>query len=211
MTARTFVATTSFILVAALSGCAGVPRADHYTPPPMGSAWAYQVTSTGSFGSYVGPVQLSLSPGTWQGRPALKYDNPTGALLQDDQLGTYAVLNAKGDVLMSYEPPLSFRWPLEVGKTWTQQITLTVNPGNQRVPMTANWAVEAYEDVTVPAGTFKAWRVVMTDNFGFRQVTWSVPTEMGVFAKRTSERAATHPQGGAGTQLFELTHKPTRP
>ena len=211
MSARTLIATTSAMLAVTLAGCAGAPRADRYTPPPMGSTWAYQVTSSGSFGSYVGPARLSLSAGTWQGRAALQYNSPTGALLQDDQLGTLAVLNPRGEVQMSYDPPLAYRWPLEVGKTWTQQITLTVNPGNQRVPMTANWAVEAYEDVTVPAGTFKAWRVVMTDNFGFRQVTWSVPTEMGVFAKRISERAATHPQGGAGTQLFELTQKPTLP
>lgn len=211
MTARTLVAHASLVLVTALAGCISAPHADHYTPPPMGSSWAYQVKNTGSFGSYVGPIKLSLSPGTWQGRPVLKYVTPSGAQLQDDRVGTYAVLDTKGEVLMSYDPPLSFRWPLAVGNTWTQQIALTVNPGGQRVPMTAQWAVEAYEDVTVPAGTFKAWRVVMTDNFGFRQVTWSVPGELGVFAKRISERAATHPQGGAGTQVFELTQRPTLP
>lgn len=61
----------------------------------------------------------------------------------------------------------------------------------------------------MPAGTFKAWKIVMQDNLGFRQTIWSVPQTMGAFAKRISERSASHPQGGAGTQVFELVMVPT--
>ena len=64
--------------------------------------------------------------------------------------------------------------------------------------------------VTVPAGTFDAWRVTMTDSFGFRQTTWSVPSRMGMYAKRVSERPAGHPQG-AGVQTLELSRVPARP
>jgi hypothetical protein len=74
--------------------------------------------------------------------------------------------------------------------------------------MKAQWKVEAYEDVTVPAGTFKAWRVSFTDNFGFKQTTWSLPETVGTYAKRVNERPATHPQGGAGTQVIELLTLP---
>ena len=74
--------------------------------------------------------------------------------------------------------------------------------------MTSTWKVEAYEDVTVPAGTFKAFRLSMADSFGFKQTTWSVPTSMGVFAKRINERPPGHPQG-QGTQLYELASVPT--
>jgi hypothetical protein len=73
--------------------------------------------------------------------------------------------------------------------------------------MKTTWKVEAYEGITVPAGTFKAWRIVMTDNFGFRQTNWSMPDTVGMFAKRLSERPPGHPQG-AGTQMLEMSKLP---
>ena len=212
----TFAATvrrTNLLALAAaavwLVGCTSPPpRAERYVPPAMGTSWTYQLSNSGSFGTYQGPTTLRMSEGQWQGRKLLRYDTDSGATLQDGNVGTVVVLNRTGDPVMAYDPPLTFVFPLEVGKTWTHQHTLTIWPGPQRVPMTSTWAVEAYEDVTVPAGTFKAWRVVMTDNFGYRSVTWSVPETMGVFAKRINERSATHPQGGAGRQVFELLRKP---
>ncbi|WP_088278283.1 hypothetical protein [Ideonella sp. A 288] len=194
-----------------LAGCASAPpRAERYSPPPMGSSWTYQVTSTGSFGNGTTQLTLRMARGTWEGREVLKFEAPAFSQLQDAQIGLLAVLDASGRVMMSYDPPLTFTWPLEVGRTWRHQHVLTANPGERKVPMISEWVVEAHEDVTVPAGTFKAWRVAMTDSFGFRQVIWSVPETMGVFARRTSERPAGHPQG-AGTQLFELTRRPSMP
>jgi hypothetical protein len=128
--------------------------------------------------------------------------------LQTEGAAVFVLLDAAGRPAMRYEPPLGYDWPLAVGKSWVQDIQLTVG-ANTRVPMKASWTVEAYEDVTVPAGTFKAWRVVMTDNFGFKQTTWSVPEQLGVYARRVSERPASHPQGGAGTQVLELLSVPT--
>lgn len=103
---------------------------------------------------------------------------------------------------------MSFDFPFKVGKTWTQHIVLTVG-GTTKIPMKAQRKVEAYEDVTVPAGTFKAWRVVFTDNIGCRQTTWSLPEKLGVYARRINERSPTHPQGGAGTQVLKLVSVPT--
>ena len=194
---------------ALMAGCASKElQVERYVPPPLGSSWTYHVSNTGSFGSYVGPTSLRMAEGQWQGRKVLRYETETGAQLQDSNLGIVAVLNRAGEPMMAYDPPMTFVFPLTVGKTWTHQHTLTVWPGPRQFPMASTWKVEAHEDVTVPAGTFKAWRVVMTDNFGYRQTTWSVPETMGVFAKRINERSATHPQGGAGTQVFELTRKP---
>jgi hypothetical protein len=50
--------------------------------------------------------------------------------------------------------------------------------------------------------------VSFTDNFGFKQTTWSLPETVGTYAKRVNERPATHPQGGAGTQVIELVTLP---
>jgi hypothetical protein len=98
--------------------------------------------------------------------------------------------------------------PLAVGKTATQDIRLTFGP-NPNIQMKADWKVEAVEDVTVPAGTFRAWRVTLVDSFGFRQTNWSVPDRLGLFAKRETVRPAGHPQG-AGTQMMELLSAPVR-
>jgi len=206
------VATASAVGALTLAGCASnVPRAERYVPPAIGASWSYRITSTGSFGSGSADVPFRVSQTEWQGRRLLRFENPNGATLQDDRVGVVAVLDRSGRAVMSYEPALTYRWPLEVGSSWTQELVIRVTSGSgavQDLPMKTNWRVEAYEDVTVPAGTFKAWRVVMEDNFGFRQTTWSVPETMGVFARRLSERGPNHPQGGAGTQLMELLSVP---
>ena len=109
---------------------------------------------------------------------------------------------------MRYEPPMSQPWPLAVGKSATQDISLAFGQ-NPAIPMTATWQVEGVEDVTVPAGTFRAWRVSMVDSFGLRMTNWSVPDAIGMFARRESSRAPGHPQG-EGTQTMELVRAPVR-
>ena len=192
----------------ACAACSSPPRAERYVPPPMGATWSYQVTSSGSFGSGVSALTLRMARGEWQGQPVLRYESAGGAILQTDRVGVVAQLDRSGQPLLRYDPPLSFEWPLEVGRTWTQQHMVRVGPAGAPVPMTSRWRVEALEDVTVPAGTFRAWKIVMEDSFGFRQTTWSVPETMGAFARRISERPASHPMGGAGVQVFEMTQVP---
>ena len=174
----------------------------------MGSSWKVQISSTGSFGN-ANKVeqQVSMRDVVVEGKPYHRFDAGGGANLLNDSVGVFMVLGPGDRPLMRYDPPLGYEFPLEVGKTWTQDIALTVG-GTTKTPMKAQWKVEAYEDVTVPAGTFKAWRVSFTDNFGFKQTTWSLPETVGTYAKRVSERPATHPQGGAGTQVIELVTLP---
>ena len=51
-------------------------------------------------------------------------------------------------------------------------------------------------DVTVPAGTFKAYKVVTTNNLGEVETIWTSPNDGVVIVKRNVVRPATHPQGG---------------
>lgn len=194
---------------ALLAGCAsGPPKAERYVAPPIGSSWTVQTTSTGSYGNASKvQQQVSMRDVVFEGKTYHRFDGTGGANLLNDEAGVFVVLGPGDRPLMRYEPPLGFDFPLEVGKTWTQDIQLTVG-GTNKLSMRAQWKVEAYEDVTVPAGTFKAWRVSFTDNFGFKQTTWSMPDTVGTYAKRINERAATHPQGGAGTQVIELLTLP---
>jgi hypothetical protein len=190
-----------------LSGCASAPpQAERYVPPPVGATVEYRMVNTGSFGAGAGTVTMKVSEVTWEGRTLRKYETPGGSTLQSPSAGTVAVFDPSGRPLMRYNPPLDFNFPLVVGKTWTMDHELTVG-ASTKLPMKTSWKVEAYEAITVPAGTFQAWRLVMTDNFGFRQTNWSVPEKMGMFAKRISERPPGHPQG-AGTQVLEMTKVP---
>jgi hypothetical protein len=67
---------------------------------------------------------------------------------------------AAGETVVSYDPPFSsFQWPLEVGKTWTWEGRVV----NRLIGFDgrARWAmrVVAYEDVSTPAGQFKAFKI----------------------------------------------------
>ena len=197
------------LCVAFIAGCASPPpKAERYVAPPVGASWRVQVSSTGSYGNASKvEQQVSMRDVVVEGKPYHRFDAGGGALLMNDSVAVFMVLGPGERPLMRYDPPLGYEFPLEVGKTWTQDIALTVG-GTIKTPMKAQWKVEAYEDVTVPAGTFKAWRVVFTDNFGFKQATWSMSETVGTYAKRINERPATHPQGGAGTQVTELLTLP---
>lgn len=64
-----------------------------------------------------------------------------------------------------------YRWPLEVGKRWTADGTLRITPSSSallRPPgarrpdeerYRVTFAVEAHEEITVPAGRFKAFKI----------------------------------------------------
>lgn len=202
---HTVAAVAFFSLLA--NGCTSAPpKSEGYLAPKPGSTVEYRVTNTGSFGNNTSLSMMRISESTWKGQPVLRYESPTGVLLNNGQAGIVALLNPAGEPTIQYEPAFGYQWPLAVGKTWESDHVATTGAGS-KVPIKASWKVEDYGDVTVPAGTFKAWRVTMTDNLGFRQTTWSVPQKMGMFAKRLSERPDGHPQGG-GTQLYEMTQVP---
>jgi hypothetical protein len=70
----------------------------------------------------------------------------------------------KGLMFAEFETPPALAWPLEVGKWGTGQGG-AVRFHNKPLAASAHtltWSVDAFEDVTVPAGTFKALRIVQT-------------------------------------------------
>lgn len=70
-----------------------------------------------------------------------------------------------GEVLGSLSPHSGqYEWPLEVGKTWRSHRTWKDNVVHPQYsgPGWEKWAVVAWEEVTVPAGTFMAYKVVRT-------------------------------------------------
>jgi len=66
-----------------------------------------------------------------------------------------------GKTLLELEPPPVLAWPLELGQWGVSWLTLkTLDPQYGQSLVRLSWRVEAYEDVRVPAGTFKAYRIV---------------------------------------------------
>jgi uncharacterized caspase-like protein len=63
-----------------------------------------------------------------------------------------------GGVAFEFTPPPTLSWPLEVGKSGSVQGSFK-RMYAEPYPAELTWVVEAYEDVEVPAGTFKAFRI----------------------------------------------------
>ena len=68
---------------------------------------------------------------------------------------------ADGKELESAEPCIRvFKWPLRVGKKWDSSYTLRdYSEGFRPSPSKITVNIRTYEEVTVPAGTFKALRI----------------------------------------------------
>lgn len=68
----------------------------------------------------------------------------------------------KGGWSTEFSPPPSLPWPLEVGKWGAGRVSWQVPNDLRTLSIEYTWSIEAYEDVHVPAGTFKAFRIVLS-------------------------------------------------
>lgn len=218
---------TPTIVPAALAlACAGfcaVPafaQADpgQWVAAPEGSVFVYHRQSTGSYGVYDGPVSWTVGRRDWNGQPLTSWASTThGAQLLDPKThGVVVQLNRKGDPSYTYDPPIALDWPLAVGKSWTSVHQMTIHtqtapyaPAGSS-PLTMQFKVEALEDVTVPAGTFKAYKVVQTTSFGEVDQVWSAPAQGIATVKRIADRPASHPLGAGHLEAL-LTSRATPP
>ena len=185
-------------------GCASAPpKWERYVAPAPGSSWTQIQRNTGSFGSGSTEVLVRVGEATLDGRKVATRETKAGNILMDTDGAWLGLTNPAGQIQMRFDPPIGYQWPLTVGKTWTKEFATTVVASGQKIPFSATWKVEAFEDVTVPAGTFKAWRVSYSDSGGTTQMLWSAP-EVGGFVKRVEQRSAAYQPGGAGTRETEL-------
>lgn len=187
------------------AGCATAPPAgERIAAPPMGTVTTFHRKSSGSLGTFDGPVVWTNVPGTWQGRPMVSVGSAQGVFLHDPAtMALVATLSPAGQPQMGFEPPIDYAWPLQVGQTWTSTHTLTLYPSGRTLPLTNRYRVESWGDVTVPAGTFKAFKLVWDNNLGEVETRWVGVADGIPTVKRHVERPATHPQG-AGVLDAEL-------
>jgi hypothetical protein len=188
------------------AGCASTPPTpEKMEISPTGTVTTYHRKSSGSLGSFDGQVVWTHATSTWNGKPVIAFGAPQAGVSLHDPVtfGMLANLGTSGQPVMSFDPPIDYPWPLQVGRTWTAQHTVTLYPSGRTVPMSIQGKVESWGDVTVPAGTFKAFKLVWTMNQSEVETRWVNPAEGLATIKRHVERSAAHPQG-AGVLDAEL-------
>jgi hypothetical protein len=189
-------------------GCALMePKADHYVAPPLGSTHTNLERLSGSYGSGSKRVTWTTRERVWQGERVLGFESPQSEILMHRQGGWIGIV--KGDKpLITWDPPLLWDWPLTVGKSWKRDYRMTIHAAKRTIPYQVTQKVEAYESVTVPAGTFKAFKISTSSTLGDENVFWFSP-EVGVYVKQSYRRTAKHAQG-PGTREIELVAESTR-
>lgn len=185
---------TACLLLLALVGCAAAPRAERYVAPPLGTAYVVQQQDSGSYGNGRSETINRVVERTWEGKPAVGFQNAAATLVVQPDGSWVGMVGYDGKPLATWDPPLHWDFPLEVGKRWTKAYKVHMHPQNRVVPFEVTQVVEAYEDVTVPAGTYKAFRIRSTNTLAETTVVWFSP-QLGVFVKQSLERGERNPQG----------------
>jgi len=186
-----------------LCGCASTePRAERWVAPPLGATFTEGNHTTGSFGSGDSKVTYTRGERTWQGKQVITFESPQGKILSTPEGGWLGFMGTGDKMMVRWEPPLlGTDFPLTVGKTWTKSFK-QIDTVGRAVPFDLTCKVQAYEDITVPAGTFKTFRIACSNTMGEDYTVWSIP-DLGVYAKQSRKRSAAHPLG-AGTREMEL-------
>ena len=163
-------------LAAAASAWAGTPRPAAQQPVhEVGDEWTYTITANGF---YLGKRRYSVAgTTTFRGQPALRItstlvearSDKVKQFLEDGELfftpaGAW-MGERRGPGRFDYaEPPIPLiRWPLAVGSRWEATVSLYFELFNlSQEPY--RFRVVGYGPVTVPAGTFEAYRLEWRTN-----------------------------------------------
>ena len=181
--------------------------AGRYDAAPLGTVTTYHRKSSGSYGNFDGTVTWTTGREEWSGRMLTSSRSPThGAQLLDPHSGgLVAQLLPSGKPGYSFDPPVTHQWPLAAGKSWRSVHGMTTFAPPGALSVTFEVKVESHEDVTVPAGIFKAFKVVSASSFGEVERTWNVPALGGLVVKRIADRPASHPLGAGHAEGVLLT------
>jgi hypothetical protein len=186
-----------------MASCASVPSGDRPANVAANSSWTYERRDSGSFGKGTAyATTRALGERTWQGRKVLATETAQGIRLTDPDKGDWLAM-VKGDTtLLTWEPSLGYDWPLAVGKSFNRNYRFVNHVTKQTTEVRSTMTVQALEDVTVPAGTFKAFRIHYADSLGAESTNWFSPDAVA-WVKIQNKRDAKHP-AGAGTQDLEM-------
>jgi hypothetical protein len=119
-----------------------------------------------------------LEDGNYEGRPVHRVSDGAKLVLYDKATANWTANVREGGRELQVASPYvaTYAFPLWVGKIWQSTFNYE-DRERDRTFSDVPWLgrVIAYEDVTVPAGTFKTFKVEGTDVYGVRLVVWYVP------------------------------------
>ena len=204
-----------WLLIGLLAGCApsttappaGAPTAEA-AAPPIGASW--KIRTTNELNNSSQDITLTAVAVTYNGKPAYGVSN--GTVVRVFTLDTFnqmaTLREGKEEEVMSPDSGGS-SWPFWLGKTWTATSSYSdVVRGRTFNGVKYNYTISSFENVTVPAGTFQAYRIdyspsIPGGSFGSR---WYAPSTKTT-VRSTNERGAGH-YLGAGKTLTELLTVP---
>ena len=190
---RVLVCAVLVLFLDVAGGCAptappvGAPQAG-LKLPPVDSSFVMQNKNSGSFGSDTSQSTWKfLGEQTWQGRKLIAFSDGTLTNYGDPQRRLIATVRGTTPV-ESYDPYYTGAdWPLFVGKSWPNRFRYTDHRQNRTFEnVQHDGKVEAYEEVRTLAGTFKAFKINLGDQF-LRVTQWYSP-ELALFIKTHTER-----------------------
>ncbi len=128
--------------------------------PEAGTKWVARISQTGS-GTTTSFTYTVLGEGTYDGKPVYRVSAGNDILVYDKATGNSVADLHMGKESRAYSPHNGFfSWPLYVGKSWTASYTYHDRASGTTIdPLRFEYHVEAFEEVTVPAGTWKAFRI----------------------------------------------------
>jgi hypothetical protein len=179
-------------LITTLAACAaptvtqpttGSPMADAAFPP-LGATWDVRITNLNDGSSY--EETRSVTSADYKGGKYPAVSSGNQILVFDPATRNQVATLRNGMEESTWSPDGGqFSWPLFVGKTWSPEYTEIESVAQRRFTnVRPQRRVEAFEDVTVPAGTFKAFRIQTLPGVSyFNSITnWYSP-EVGIVVK----------------------------
>lgn len=172
--------------------------------PEVGSVFTYRLTNEKSEAAEF--VVSVLKEDAYDGRRALVIVNSLGHYTFVDQMtgDALAVAREDGTIVREYLPGGGRRFPLWIGKRRTRSVDYLKEPSSDELTRgTEVSVVETIEYVSVPAGTFRTFRIhthYLEDSKRVDETTtWYAPN-LGTYAKLTYRKT------GAET-TFELVRR----
>jgi hypothetical protein len=182
-------------------------RADMNFPAPDTRWVARFVTQTGTTATITYTV---LGEGTYDGKPVYRVSGGFDTQVYDKATGNLVAILWMGKEANAFQPHEGmFSWPLYLGKSWTASYTAHDRQRGMSVgPIKVEYRVAAYEDVVVPAGSWKAFRIESESGSSAFSTIWYAP-EISLIVKKVNETIVGHPLGRTKS-VYEIIEYPAK-
>lgn len=170
--------------------------------PAVGTKWVGRIVPQS--GPTVTLTYTVIEDGVHEGKPIHRVATGTDTYLYDMATSNMIATFRLGKEVTSTTPhDGTYSWPLYVGKAWTATYTFNNRPQGMTVgPVNVEYRATTYEDVTVPAGTWKAFKIESEAASSAFSTIWYAP-DIKLIVKRINETAVGHPMGRTKT-VYEM-------